>query len=158
MTDDTPTALELELAKLRVRLFAGIQHPDPKTREAVWDAFLRRRVYGTSGPKIILNFRVADSPMGSEVKWPASKGPLPIAVRAVGCDEIEAIEIVRNGEPVFAMQGGGIFAQFLVEDPEPPEGESWYYARVIQKDGNMAWSSPIWVTVDAAENKDTEEY
>lgn len=128
------------------------------TREAVWDAFRSRRVYGTSGPKIILNFRVADSPMGSEVKWSASKGPLPIAVRVVGCDEIEAIEIVRNGEPVFAMQGGGIFAQFLVEDPEPPEGESWYYARVIQKDGNMAWSSPIWVTVDAAKKMENTNH
>ena len=38
------------------------------TREAVWEAFRKRQVYGTSGPKIILNFRVADSPIGSEVR------------------------------------------------------------------------------------------
>jgi hypothetical protein len=86
--------------------------------------------------------------MGSEVKWSAAKGGLPIAVRAVGCGEIDAIEIVRNGEAVFATAGDGVFAQFLVEDPEPPPGESWYYARVIQKDGAMAWSSPVWVTVE----------
>lgn len=31
-------------------------------------------------------------------------------------------------------------------DPEPPtEGSAFYYARVFQVDGEMAWSSPIWV-------------
>ena len=27
-----------------------------------------------------------------------------------------------------------------------PFGENRYYVRVIQRDGNMAWSSPVWVT------------
>ena len=118
------------------------------TREGVWEAFKNRQVYGTSGPKIILNFRVADSPMGSEVKWTASKGALPIAVRIVACDDIEVIEIIRNGVPVFGVRGNGVFAQFLMQDPEPLAGESWYYVRVVQKDGNMAWSSPVWVSVE----------
>ena len=118
------------------------------TREAIWEAFRKRQVYGTSGPKIILNFRVADSPMGSEVTWPASKGPIAIAIRAVGCDEIEMVEIIRNGEPVFQEKGEGPFIQFLLDDPQPPPGTSWYYARILQKDGNMAWSSPVWVTVE----------
>ena len=117
------------------------------TREAVWEAFRGRRVYATSGPKIILNFRLADSPMGSEVDWPVSRGPVPVALRAVGCDEIRAVEIIRNGETVFSQEGEGVFTQLLVEDPSPPPGTSWYYAKVIQKDGNMAWSSPIWLTM-----------
>jgi len=125
----------------------GVYSPE-LTREAVWEALRKRQVYGTSGPKIILNFRVADSPMGSRVKWESSRGPLPIAVRAVACDEIEAVEIIRNGEPVFGVRGDGVSAQFLVEDPEPPAGESYYYARVLQTDGNMAWSSPVWVTLE----------
>jgi len=118
------------------------------TREAVWEAFKKRQVYGTSGPKIILNFRVADSPMGSEVKWAASKGAIPIALRVVACDDIETIEIVRNGVPVYGIKGNGVFAQLLMQDPEPLPGKSWYYLRVLQKDGNMAWSSPVWVTVE----------
>ncbi len=118
------------------------------TREAVWDAFRERRVYGTSGPKIILNFRVCDMPMGSEVEWSKSKGPVSILFRAVCCEKIDRIEIVRNGVPLFVQRGeelGGVFAVLLVEDPEPLPGTSWYYARVVQKDGNMAWSSPIWL-------------
>ncbi len=30
-------------------------------------------------------------------------------------------------------------------DDAPAAGASWYYARVIQVDGEMAWSSPIWI-------------
>ena len=125
----------------------GVYSPE-LTREAVWEALRRRQVYGTSGPKIILNFRVADSPMGSEITWNASDGPLPITLRAIACDEITAIEIIRNGEVVLAQKGEGVSAQFLVEDPHPPRGESWYYTRIVQEDGNMAWSSPVWVTVE----------
>jgi hypothetical protein len=35
------------------------------------------------------------------------------------------------------------------EDPAPRKGEapSYYYVRVVQKDGQMAWASPIWVQV-----------
>jgi hypothetical protein len=116
------------------------------TREAVWEAFKRRQVYGTSGPKIILNFRVGDSPMGSEVAWNPSKGPLPLAVRAVGCDDIASVEIIRNGQTAFAQKGEGVFAQLLLEDANVLPGVSWYYARVIQQDGQMAWSSPVWVS------------
>jgi hypothetical protein len=125
----------------------GVYSPE-LTREAIWEALKKRQVYGTSGPKIILNFRVADSPMGSEVNWDKSAGGLPIAVRVVACDDIEKIEIIRDGEPVFTAKGDGVFAQILIEDPEPPEGTSWYYVRVLQKDGQMAWSSPVWVTTE----------
>ena len=119
------------------------------TREAVWEALKKRRVYGTSGPKIILNFRVGDSPMGSEINWPKSKGPLPIAIRVVACEKIRQIEVIRNGEPIYietAEKIDGEFAVLLIEDPEPLVGTSWYYARVLQQDGNMAWSSPVFVS------------
>ncbi len=115
------------------------------TREAVWDAMKKRHVYGTSGPKIILFFRVANSPMGSETSWPAEKGPVPISVMAVGCAEIAGVEIIRNGDLLFREVDLGFVARILLEDPKPPKGANWYYARIVQNDGNMAWSSPVWV-------------
>ena len=36
-------------------------------------------------------------------------------------------------------------ARFDLTDREFGAGESWYYARVLQEDGQMAWSSPMWV-------------
>ena len=32
------------------------------------------------------------------------------------------------------------------EDPDAAPGPSWYYARIVQVDGEIAWSSPIFVT------------
>ncbi len=118
------------------------------TREDIWDAFQQRHVYATSGPKIILDFRAADSQMGSEVTWTSSRGPVPLAVKAIGCDEIVSVEIIRNGEKIFEEKADGVFVHYFLKDPQPPPGTSWYYARVLQKDGNMAWSSPVWITMD----------
>lgn len=117
------------------------------TREEIWDAFQRRRVYGTTGPKIILNFRVGDSPMGSEINWDIKQGTIPIAVRAITCNEIDRIEIIRNGKVVFSEKGKGVFAQYLLQDSPSGRKDLWYYAKIIQKDGQMAWSSPVWVKV-----------
>ena len=38
-------------------------------------------------------------------------------------------------------------ARFHWDDPKPKKGDkaSYYYVRVLQKDGQMAWASPIWV-------------
>lgn len=125
----------------------GVYSPQ-LTREAIWEALRRRQVYATSGPKIILHFRVGNSPMGSEVSWPAAQGDLPIALQVVACEPIRSVEIIRNGEPVYQQPGEGVWMQLLVEDPQPPAGTSWYYARVVQDDGNLAWSSPVWVEVE----------
>jgi len=121
----------------------GVFAPD-LTREAVWDALEKRHTYATTGVKIILFARVCDAPMGSEVEW--SGGPVPVAVRVVGCGELEAIEVVRDGEAAFRHECAGVEATLLIEDPDPPAGTSWYVVKVIQKDGHMAWSSPVWVT------------
>jgi hypothetical protein len=36
-------------------------------------------------------------------------------------------------------------ARFRYRDGQPLKQQAYYYLRVIQEDGNMAWSSPIWV-------------
>jgi len=127
------------------------------TREEVWEALWNRRVYATTGAKIILNFRVGDRPMGSEVEWPEEAAPLPIALRAVGCGPLARIEVIRNGEVIFAEKGDGLLAGLLLEDPDPPAGTSWYYLKIVQEDGQMAWSSPVWVTVgpEPVENRES---
>ena len=114
------------------------------TRHAVWDAFKKRHVYGTSGEKIILFSRTADAPMGSEVVW--TDKSVPVVVHAVGTDAIEAVEVIRNGAVCFRHECDGLEVVLLVEDPDPPVGTSWYMTKVTQENGSMAWSSPVWVT------------
>ena len=45
-----------------------------------------------------------------------------------------------------AVHEGEFAATVEWEDTPDRDGESWYYVRVVQNNGQMAWSSPIWVT------------
>ena len=35
--------------------------------------------------------------------------------------------------------------EFDFTDKQVSDSVSWYYVRVIQKNGQLAWSSPVWV-------------
>jgi len=35
--------------------------------------------------------------------------------------------------------------QFTLRDEDPGGELTWYYVRVVQANGQLAWSSPIWV-------------
>ena len=67
-------------------------HAANRTREAIWDALDARRVYGTSGPRILLWFDLLKAsggtlPMGSEVFLSASAAAPRFRVRAAGAFE-----------------------------------------------------------------------
>jgi hypothetical protein len=45
-----------------------------------------------------------------------------------------------------AIPEAGSRAEWAVEDEEPITGEVHYRVRVEQRNGQRAWSSPIWVS------------
>ncbi len=67
------------------------------TREALWDAFRNRRVYGVTGDRIELEFTCNGEPMGSILPM-TSQRELRVDVR--GQDAIDRIEILRNGRVI----------------------------------------------------------
>jgi hypothetical protein len=85
--------------------------------------------------------------MGDEVQ--TSQPRLDVIV--LGTGPIDRVDIIRNGEVTHRERPRQDAAEsrFRWEDPAPPKGKSpsYYYARVLQKDGQMAWASPIWVRV-----------
>jgi hypothetical protein len=119
------------------------------SREAIFDALRDRRCYGTTGARIILQFRLNDATMGQEtsVSNPAAARRIQVNVR--GTEAIVAVEILRNGAVVHAFEPGLRRATDVValawEDTSPLAGAAYYYARLRQSDGEMAWSSPVWV-------------
>ena len=67
------------------------------TRRALWEAFQQRRVYGVTGDRIELDFRVEDAWMGEAI---AKAGTVRALVRVRGCDALDRIELLRNNRVI----------------------------------------------------------
>ncbi|MCK5805395.1 MAG: DUF3604 domain-containing protein [Lentisphaeria bacterium] len=130
------------------------------TRSAIWDAIRARRCYATTGEKMLVNVSLGPAPMGSEVT--DYTGPRTFAIVAAGTDRLTRIELLRNNEVLHEIRPGELtFAGDLVDDTPleqvllPPAYETrmafcFYYVRITQADGHMAWTSPIWVNTPDA--------
>ncbi len=113
------------------------------TREAVWDALWNRRCYGTSGARIFLNFTVNGEGMGGTVSRGASAPE--IKVTCLGTAAVVLTEVIRGTEVIRSHTGIGESVHLEFADSDAPDGGCYYYVRVSQVDGEMAWSSPVWV-------------
>ena len=153
---------------------AAVRAPE-LTREAIFDGLHARRTYGTTGQRILLDFRVNDAPMGSEI---ALAAPLPepcagtspecgeraaataalaprFEVAAHGTDVIETVEILRYSEPdggfrvIYDLRPNALDFTWSGRDGGFRD-DAIYYLRLRQRSqvrGRevMAWSSPVWV-------------
>ncbi len=63
------------------------------SKEAIWDAFINRRVYGVTGDRIKLLYKINDSIMGSKVK---ANPPYLHNVEVEGGSAIHRVELYRN--------------------------------------------------------------
>ena len=108
------------------------------TREAVMEALIARRCYATSGAKIVLDVTADGEPMGSEL--PASSASFEVHV--VGTGPIAAIELVgMEGVLIRNELADGASEAVL----RAQVASAFVYARVTQRDGEMAWSSPVFL-------------
>lgn len=114
------------------------------TREEIWDALKRRRVYATTGARIILRFSLNSHFMGEEVPLRPS-APARMDVSAVGCAPIARIDILKNNRVLKTHSGSSLREEFSFFDEGEKRPGDFYYVRVIQTDQETAWSSPIWI-------------
>ena len=68
------------------------------TREAVFDALRNRRTYAVTGDRINLDFRLNGAHMGQELDFIPQR---EIYVHAQGWDEIESVELIKNGKVIY---------------------------------------------------------
>jgi hypothetical protein len=116
------------------------------TRPAILEAIRERRVYATSGPRIYLRTALSTFPMGSVVALEdlTAKGNVPsLYVRVIGTDEIRWLDLVRSGQ-VARNEINLPEIELLVPIDDLRAGE-YVYVRVVQADGGLAWSSPVYV-------------
>jgi hypothetical protein len=122
------------------------------TREEIFDALYHRRTYGTTGIKVLMDFKMNDEPMGGTAT--ASSAP-EIAIEVHGTDTIEFIEILRYGKSdggflvINTLYPDDADFQWTGTDPAFKEDSIYYIRlrqmRMVRTRVAMAWSSPIWV-------------
>lgn len=120
--------------------FGGV-YVEKLTREGIIEGFRARRSIAATD-KIFVDFTCDNEPMGSIIE---SAGNPTLALAVDGTAKISRVTIVRNEENYKIFEPGDLKFDTTFTDPSPVAGENRYYLRVEQIDGNMAWSSPIWV-------------
>jgi hypothetical protein len=121
------------------------------SRESVFDAIRNRHCYGTTGARIVFQFEVNGRPMGAEIELEHRHSKRRIRIRARGTDAISTVEIIRSGTTVHTYSPTARRANDNVsmewEDSSPALNGAFYYARLRQANGEMAWCSPVWVNL-----------
>jgi hypothetical protein len=116
------------------------------SREALIDAMRKRHTFGATD-NIVLDFRVKTG--GKEyLQGDAfeAKGRYTLTFSAIGTGPIRRIDVIHNERYAYAVTPTGTStARFSYTDPQPAAGENRYYIRLEQEDGNLAWSSPVWI-------------
>ncbi len=124
---------------------------EENSRDSIWEALVARRTYATTGTRILLDFRVNGHRMGSEIDWEG--GSPRIEIKAAGTDTLDRVELVRYSGDEYSQLSfpcpGWKTCDFSVTDQTVNES-AMYYVRLVQKDGEMAWSSPVWLDVSGS--------
>ncbi len=109
------------------------------TRDALFEAYQKRCVYGTTNARIRLLFTANGKLMGSTISLSSSKEFL---IDVTGENTLKKIELFRNGELYkrFIPAGKNFKTEFKVNNNE---SDNWY-VRITQIDNHIAWSSPVW--------------
>ncbi|MCD6407990.1 CehA/McbA family metallohydrolase [bacterium] len=127
------------------------------TRESLWEALWNRRCYATTGARIYLDFQINGHRMGEEIEINEEKIKIKIEVASTKGEP--HVDLIKNGNilqswpfeplstfpypdrPNYKFARKYEFEDKLIERKKTV----WYLVRVTQIDGQMAWSSPIWV-------------
>lgn len=129
-------------------------------RTSIADALYQRSCYATTGERIIVGLYLAGLGMGKELSTVDKPGLLinrHLTGYVAGTSDLVKVEIIRNGKVIktyepdtgyafeFAFDDMVPLDQVVISSKDKRPPFVYYYVRVTQEDGHMAWSSPIWV-------------
>jgi len=110
-------------------------------RAAILDAIKRRHVYGATDD-IILDVRSGNHLMGDEFK---TREVPKLQIRILGTHALARIDILKDSDVAHTIKTDKQEYVGTWTDPQPAQGVHYYYVRVEQGDGELAWASPIWI-------------
>jgi hypothetical protein len=75
---------------------------------------------------------------------------VPFRVVVDATADVSTLALVTNGGREIPLEPAGLSFEAR-GSLEPPMGGGWayYYVRLVQSDGEVAWSSPIWLDAPA---------
>jgi len=115
------------------------------TREAILEAFKKRRVYGATD-NILADVRAGGHFMGEEFTL---EGEPVIEVKLWGTAPFARVHVIKDGAYVYTAEPGTAEVHFTWRDAAAEPGKvSYYYIRGEQADGEIAWVSPMWIHLE----------
>jgi len=114
------------------------ERPD---RAAILDAMRKRHVYGATD-NIILDVRSGAHIMGDEFKTAAAP---TLQIKVIGTNPLAKVEVLKDCQVVQTYEPGKAEFAATWTDPQPTAGTHYYYVRVQQSGGELAWGSPMWI-------------
>jgi hypothetical protein len=114
-------------------------------RKDIYTGLKTRSCYATSGERILVEFSINGVQMGNELQLKGKQTKLAISGTVAGTTTIRKIELIKNGKITESRQGMNQIERLYVEEIKQGKQTDYYYMRVVQADGEIAWGSPIWV-------------
>ena len=110
-------------------------------RDSILAAMRGRHSYAATD-NIFVDLRMGGHFMGDAFQ--SSRVP-PLDVYVSGTGPLARVDVIRNNLIVYSTGTNTPELRFTWIDAHPLEAEAWYYVRIQQSDGQLCWSSPIWV-------------
>jgi hypothetical protein len=116
-------------------------------RGALLEAMRARRTFATNGIRPFLEVTIDDTFMGDVRAKPSKNAEQILRIRYEATAPIERIDLIRSGRvaPLSDFDERSLDFERRIPRLEPGE---FHYVRIIQTDGGVAWSSPIFVDVE----------
>jgi hypothetical protein len=114
------------------------ERPD---RAGILDAVKRRHTYGATD-NILVDLRSGAHIQGDEFQTRAAPA---LWMSVLGTADLAKVDILKDSKVAATFQPQGRRYEGTWTDPQPAAGVHYYYIRVVQKDGEIAWASPLWI-------------
>lgn len=119
------------------------------TRADLFEAMRGRRTFATSGIRAYVDLSINGHEMGTALTIQSAAEPRRLGIAVAAPERIVKMEIVRNGDVLADLADGNWFVETEFVDDDPIPNGAFYYLRATTERCDFAWSSPIWVDVDA---------
>ncbi len=116
------------------------------TRQSILNAIRNRHTFAATD-NIVMDFRVTNTTSGVALMGDIAQASAPprLTAHLLGTAPFKQIDVIRNNKYVHQLSPNRQDVNFEYVDNDAQPGESYYYIRGEQTDGQLVWSSPIWI-------------